>query len=130
MFECLRSKHLTDISEYNANALEQSLDLFELHPVSLVPSVQQQPLLIQPTVNEDQGKAKVFESTLQLIRSISQAYSHSFAKAIYASLIEGHPVSSSDLKTACQICIRNSVDINITGFLNTLEQGRQDGTLL
>ncbi|KAG0232542.1 hypothetical protein BGX31_005123 [Mortierella sp. GBA43] len=130
MFECLRSKHMTDISEYNANALEQSLDLFELHPVSLVPSVQQQPLLIQPTVNEDQGKAKVFESTLQLIRSISQAYSHSFAKAIYASLIEGHPVSSSDLKTACQICIRNSVDINITGFLNTLEQGRQDGTLL
>jgi len=130
MFECLRSKPLADISEYNASALEQSLALFELHPVSLGPMVQQQPLLIQPTVNEDQGKARVQESTLHLIRSISQAYSHSFAKAIYAALIEGHPVSSQDLKTACQICTRTPVDINITGFLNTREQGRRAGTLL
>ncbi|KAF9116583.1 KICSTOR complex protein szt2 [Mortierella sp. AM989] len=129
MFECLRSKPLTDISEYNANALEQSFDLIELHPVPLGPVAPPQYMLLQPIVNEDQGKARVQESSMQLIRSISQAYSHSFAKAIYASLIEGHSVNSSDLKKACQICIRTTVDINITGFLNTLEQGRRTGMI-
>ncbi|KAG0254023.1 hypothetical protein BG011_006019 [Mortierella polycephala] len=129
MFECLRSKPLTDVSEYNVSALDQSQALFELHPVSLGPVISQQPLLIQPVVNEDQGKARVQESTLQLIHSISQAYSHSFAKAIYASLIEGHTIESADLKKACQICTRTTVDINITGFLNTLEQGRRGGTI-
>ncbi|KAF8937365.1 KICSTOR complex protein szt2 [Dissophora ornata] len=129
MFECLRSKPLSDVSEYNTNALEQSMALFELHPMSLGPVVHQQPMLLQPIVNEDQGKARVQESTLQLIDSISQAYSHSFAKAIYASLIEGHVVQSSDLKKACQICTRTTIDINISGFLNTLEQGRRSGTL-
>ncbi|KAF8981439.1 KICSTOR complex protein szt2 [Entomortierella lignicola] len=129
MFECLRSKPLADISEHNANALDQSYDLIELHPVPIGPTVMQQPLLLQPIVNEDQGNARVQESTMQLIRSISQAYSHSFAKAIYASLIEGHTVDSSDLKKACQICTRTTVDINITGFLNTLEQGRRIGMI-
>ncbi|KAF9955770.1 hypothetical protein BGZ72_003419 [Mortierella alpina] len=129
MFECLRSKQLSDVSEYNVNSLDQSQALFELHPVSLGPVVLQQPLLIQPVVNEDQGRARVQESTLQLIRSISQAYSHSFTKAIYASLIEGHLVDKTDLKKASQICSRTTVDINITGFLNTLEQGRRGGTL-
>ncbi|KAF9359895.1 hypothetical protein BGX26_011091 [Mortierella sp. AD094] len=129
MFECLRSKPLADVSEYNANALDQSLDLIELHPVPLGPVVAQQPMLLQPIVNEDQGKARVQESTMQLIRSISQAYSHSFAKAIYASLIEGHSIDGSDLKKACQICTRTTVDINITGFLNTLEQGRRTGMI-
>ncbi|KAG9323126.1 hypothetical protein KVV02_005833 [Mortierella alpina] len=129
MFECLRSKPLSDVSEYNVNSLDQSLALFELHPVSLGPVVSQQPVLIQPVVNEDQGRARVQESTLQLIRSISQAYSHSFTKAIYASLIEGHLIDKTDLKKASQICTRTTVDINITGFLNTLEQGRREGTL-
>ncbi|KAG0206580.1 KICSTOR complex protein szt2 [Mortierella sp. GBA30] len=129
MFECLRSKPLTDVSEFNANSFDQSLTLFELHPLPLGPAVSQQPLLLQPVVNEDQGKARVQESTLQLIRSISQAYSHSFAKAIYAALIEGHSVGQADLKKACQICTRTTVDINITGFLNTLEQGRRGGTI-
>ncbi|KAG0023966.1 hypothetical protein BGZ80_006980 [Entomortierella chlamydospora] len=129
MFECLRSKPLADVSEHNANALDQSFDLIELHSVPLGPVVAQQPMLLQPIVNEDQGKARVQESTMQLIRSISQAYSHSFAKAIYASLIEGHAIDSSDLKKACQICTRTTVDINITGFLNTLEQGRRTGMI-
>ncbi|KAF9907547.1 KICSTOR complex protein szt2 [Linnemannia zychae] len=129
MFECLRSKPLSDISEYNANALDQSHALFELHPVSLGPLVTQQPLLIQPVVNEDQGKSRVQESTMQLIRSISLAYSHSFAKAIYTSLLEGHPIDHADLKKASQICTKNTVDINITGFINTLEQGRRLGVL-
>ncbi|KAF9297079.1 KICSTOR complex protein szt2 [Linnemannia elongata] len=129
MFECLRSKPLADVSEYNANALDQSHALFELHPVSLGPLVSQTPLLLQPVVNEDQGKARVQESTMQLIRSISQAYSHSFAKAIYTSLLEGHPIDHADLKKASQICTKNTVDINITGFINTLEQGRRLGVL-
>ncbi|KAF9926608.1 KICSTOR complex protein szt2 [Linnemannia zychae] len=129
MFECLRSKPLVDISEYNASALDQSHALFELHPVSLGPSVSQQPLLIQPVVNEDQGKARVQESTMQLIRSISQAYSHSFTKAIYTSLLEGHPIDHGDLKKASQICTKNTVDINITGFINTLEQSRRLGVI-
>ncbi|KAF9129856.1 hypothetical protein BGX30_013731 [Mortierella sp. GBA39] len=129
MFECLRSKPLADVSEYNANALDQSQALFELHPVSLGPLVSQTPLLLQPVVNEDQGKARVQESTMQLIRSISQAYSHSFAKAIYTSLLEGHPIDHADLKKASQICTKNTVDINITGFINTLEQGRRLGVL-
>ncbi|KAF9276364.1 hypothetical protein BGZ68_010069, partial [Mortierella alpina] len=129
MFECLRSKPLSDVSEYNVSSLDQSLALFELHPMALGPVVTQQPLLIQPVVNEDQGRARVQESTLQLIRSISQAYSHSFTKAIYASLIEGHLIDKADLRKASQICTRTTVDINITGFLNTLEQGRREGTL-
>ncbi|KAG0049746.1 KICSTOR complex protein szt2 [Gryganskiella cystojenkinii] len=128
MFECLRSKPLGDVGEHNANALDQSLALFELHPVSLGPVVQQQPLLLQPIMNEDQGRAtKVHESTLQLIRAISQAYSHSYAKAIFAALVEGHSVETVDLQKAMQICTRSSVDINITGFLNTLELGRRNG---
>ncbi|KAF8934007.1 KICSTOR complex protein szt2 [Haplosporangium gracile] len=129
MFECLRSKPLADVSEYSANALDQSHALFELHPVSLGPLVSQTPLLLQPVVNEDQGKARVQESTMQLIRSISQAYSHSFAKAIYTSLLAGHPIDHADLKKASQICTKNTVDINITGFINTLEQGRRFGVL-
>ncbi|KAG0218634.1 hypothetical protein BGX33_006585 [Mortierella sp. NVP41] len=129
MFECLRSKPLADVSEYNASALDQSHALFELHPVSLGPLVSQTPLLLQPVVNEDQGKARVQESTMQLIRSISQAYSHSYAKAIYTSLLEGHPIDHGDLKKASQICAKNTVDINITGFINTLEQGRRLGVL-
>ncbi|KAG0380650.1 KICSTOR complex protein szt2 [Mortierella sp. AD032] len=129
MFECLRSKPLTDVSEYNASTLDQSHALFELHPVSLGPLVSQQPLLIQPVVNEDQGNARVQESTMQLIRSISLAYSHSFAKAIYTSLLEGHSIDHADLKKASQICTKNTVDINITGFINTLEQGRRLGVL-
>ncbi|ORZ10054.1 hypothetical protein BCR41DRAFT_133340 [Lobosporangium transversale] len=129
MFECLRSKPLVDLSEYNANALEQSMALFELHPVTLGPLTTQQPLLPQPVVYEDQGKARVQGSTIQLIHSISQAYSHSFIKAIYASLVEGHSIDSSDLANAIQFCSRTTVDINITGFLNTLEEGRRTGTL-
>ncbi|KAG0272187.1 hypothetical protein BGZ95_012067 [Linnemannia exigua] len=66
---------------------------------------------------------------MQLIRSISLAYSHSFAKAIYTSLLEGHPIDHADLKKASQICTKNTVDINITGFINTLEQGRRLGVL-
>jgi len=128
MFECLRSKPLADVSEHNANALDQSLALFELHPVSLGPVVMHQPLLLQPIMNEDQGRAtKVHESTLQLIRAISQTYSHSYAKAIFAALIEGHSVERADLQKASSICTRTSVDINITGFLNTLELVRHRG---
>ncbi|KAG0322382.1 hypothetical protein BGZ97_006996 [Linnemannia gamsii] len=125
----VNAKFFRLLIEYNANALDQSHALFELHPVSLGPSVFQQPLLLQPVVNEDQGKARVQESTMQLIRSISQAYSHSFAKAIYTSLLEGHPIDHADLKKASQICTNNTVDINITGFINTLEQGRRLGVL-
>ncbi|KAF9437714.1 KICSTOR complex protein szt2 [Entomortierella beljakovae] len=127
MFECRRNKPLADISDYNPNALDQSVGPIELHPVTIAPTISQQPMILQPIVNEDQGNPKVQESTLLLIRSISTAYSHSFAKATYASLVEGHYVSSSDLKKACQICTRTTVDINITGFLNTMEQGRRDG---
>lgn len=137
VFECMRSKPLTDVAEYSTCTLDQNQTLFDFRPAILSqrgPSVSQQPLLIQPLMFEAQNdqvksRSKLWESTANLSETINIAFSQSFAKAIYASLIEGHPVDKTDLERARQICTRTSVDINITGFLNTLEQGRRNNML-
>ncbi|KAF9390999.1 KICSTOR complex protein szt2 [Podila verticillata] len=137
VFECMRSKPLTDVAEYSTCTLDQNQTLFDFRPAIINqrgPSVSQQPLLIQPLMFEAQNdqvksRSKLWESTANLSETINVAFSQSFAKAIYASLIEGHPVDKTDLERARQICTRTSVDINITGFLNTLEQGRRNNML-
>ncbi|KAG0346717.1 hypothetical protein BG004_001013, partial [Podila humilis] len=137
VFECMRSKPLADMTEYNACTLDQNQTMFDFRPATLItrgPNVSQQPLLIQPLMFEAQNdrmksRSKLWESTSNLSETINVAFSQSFAKAIYASLIEGHPVDKEDLERARQICTRTSVDINITGFLNTLEQGHRNDML-
>ncbi|KAG0039247.1 hypothetical protein BGZ82_009093 [Podila clonocystis] len=137
VFECMRSKPLADMTEYNTCTLDQNQTLFDFRPATLNqrgPGISQQPLLIQPLMFEAQNdqvksRSKLWESTANLSETINVAFSQSFAKAIYASLIEGHPVDKADLERARQICARTSVDINITGFLNTLEQGRRNKML-
>ncbi|KAF9300037.1 KICSTOR complex protein szt2 [Mortierella antarctica] len=137
VFECMRSKPLTDMAEYSMCTLDQNQALFDFRPATLNqrgPGISQQPLLIQPLMFEAQNdqvksRSKLWESTANLSETINVAFSQSFAKAIYASLIQGHPVDKADLERARQICTRTSVDINITGFLNTLEQGRRNNML-
>ncbi|KAG0236180.1 KICSTOR complex protein szt2 [Actinomortierella wolfii] len=138
VFECMRSKPLSDITDYNPNVAEFFPSVFEFQPALRnqrgTPSTSNVPLLIHPVLFETQSernkaRAKLWESTANLNETISIAYSHSYTKAIYASLIERHPVNKYDLEQAYQICTKTTVDINITGFLNTIEQQRRDGTL-
>ncbi|KAG0251971.1 hypothetical protein DFQ27_008406 [Actinomortierella ambigua] len=138
VFECMRSKPLNDISDYNPNVAEFFPSVFEFQPVIRnqrgVVATSNAPLLVHPALFETQSernktRTKLWESTANLTETISIAYSHSYTKAIYASLIERHPVNKYDLEQAYQICTKTTVDINITGFLNTIEQQRRDGTL-